>query len=159
MGTFVPSLATNLGSTNPQIRQLCQAGLDLLLSSLETPAAAFTRELQTALIQPFAQVAQFENVKIRPLMIDKLITVISSCADACDSVGHPPLISTFKSAIPVAYSLCEETRVELRTPLLKCAQVLYAIIGQQLWDEKICMQFHISNQQVAKLKQQMAIQQ
>lgn len=159
--TFLPSLATNLSSTNPQIRQLCQSSIDTLLTSLETPISGFTRDVQTAIVAPFAQVWLFENGKIpltyHPWMLEKITAVLAACAEACEATGQQPTIATFKPAIPIAYSLCEETRAEIKAPLLKCAQTIYNIIGAQLWDEKVCMQLHISNQQVTKIKQMINI--
>lgn len=148
-------MATNLASTNPQIRQLCSQGLDLLLSTLNSPRSSFTRDVQLALLQPYTQVALFENAKIRALMLDKLMSLLACMADAAEEANQAPALAAFKPAVPVAYALLDESnsKSELRAPLLRTAQMLYAMLGPQLWDDKLCMQFHISSQQVNKLKQ------
>ena len=81
-----------------------------------------------------------------------LVAVLDSCAEACAAQGTLPTLATFKATLPVAYATVDEARTEIRGPLLRCAQTLYALLGAGLWDEKLCMQFHIPPQQVTKLR-------
>jgi len=163
LGSFVPSLATNLASTSPVIRQLTHSSLELLLRVVEQPLASFGRESQAALLAPLSSVALFDNIKVRPTMIAMLTSALEACADASAEAagGAAPsgsaLLGTFKAAVPVAFALCDEARLELRAPLLRCAQTLHAILGPALWDEKVCMQFHLTPQQVAKLKMMIGV--
>jgi len=179
--SLVPALAPNLASTNPVTRQLSNTALDLLVSVVSGSSSSggsgsgsgsgggvapslspgeFSRESQTGLVSAFAQVALFENVKVRPLAIEKLTHVLSLCGEATgvatgarSSPAHSSLLlPVLKAAVPVAYALTEEARLEVRAPLLRCAQTLHALLGSALWEEKVCMQFHLSSQQVAKLK-------
>jgi len=166
LSTFLPSLASHLSSTNPAVRQLTHQAFDTLLNTLdpsckelaENPqAAGWAREAQAAMIAPLSHIALYDNVKVRPLIIEKLCQLLTKCAEAdlvaaSNGIPVPPLLTTCKSAIPVAYALVEEGRSEIRAPLLKCAQLLYAMLGSGLWEEKVCMQHHLTQQQVQKLK-------
>jgi len=152
LSSFLPLLASHLASTSPVIRQLAQAGLEQLVGVLDSPRESFAKDVQAALLAPLAQVALFENVKVRPAAIQLLIGVLDSCAEACAATGTLPAVATFKAALPLAYATLDETRTDIRAPLMRCAQTLYALLGNGLWDEKVCMQFHIQPQQVTKLR-------
>jgi len=155
LASFLPVLASHLASTSPVIRQLSQTGLEQLVSVLDSPRSSFSRDIQMALLAPLCQVALFESVKVRPAVIQLLTGVLDSAAEHLAESGAMPSIGTFKAALPVCYALVDEqvpVRSEVRAPLLRCAQTMYALVGAALWDDKLCMQFHIQPAQVQKLR-------
>jgi hypothetical protein len=167
LGPFVPVLASHLASTSPVVRQLSQAGLEQLVEVLSTPRASFVRETQSALLAPLCQVALFDSVKVRPAVIQLLTSVldlsaehIAECGSSSSSSaasGGMPVVTTYKSVLPVCYALVDDGGVharssEVRAALTRCAQTMYALVGAGLWDDKLCMQFHIAPTQVGKLR-------
>jgi hypothetical protein len=164
LGPFVPVLASHLASTSPVVRQLSQAGLEQLVEVLSTPRASFVRETQSALLAPLCQVALFDSVKVRPAVIQLLTSVldlsaehIAECGSSSSASGSMPVVTTYKSVLPVCYALVDDGGVharssEVRAALTRCAQTMYALVGAGLWDDKLCMQFHIAPTQVGKLR-------
>ncbi|XP_077995867.1 TOG array regulator of axonemal microtubules protein 1-like [Glandiceps talaboti] len=126
INTVVPVLGTNLASKNAQIHQTTSEVLDSLMEHMEN----------SLLLQPFANLAQFGNARVKPDMIEKLAYLSSK-------VYSRKQQSVTRYVLPVLWHLLSNTTGSgavpggtgnLRTATANLANSLYAIMGQSMID-------------------------
>ncbi|XP_006824155.2 TOG array regulator of axonemal microtubules protein 1-like [Saccoglossus kowalevskii] len=127
INSVVPVLATNLASKNAQIHQTTLSVLDSLVEHVEN----------SLLLQPFANVAQYGNARIKPCMIDKL-------AYLSTKVYPRKQQTVVRQVLPVLWHLLSNTSGSgavpggtgnIRTATTNLANTLFALMGQSLLDQ------------------------
>ncbi|XP_070578570.1 TOG array regulator of axonemal microtubules protein 1-like [Ptychodera flava] len=127
INTIVPVLGANLASKNTQIHQTTLEVLDSLMEHVEN----------SLLLQPFANLAQFGNARVKPEMIEKLAYLSSRV--------YPRKQQTVtRYVLPVMWHLLSNTTGSgavpggtgnIRTATSSLANSLFALMGQSLLDQ------------------------
>ncbi len=132
---LVKAISGNLASNSAPIRDASTECLDALCANLDA----------IALIQPFAQTAQYANIKVKGAMIPHVCTLVSQGSDRNQK-------AIIKHVIPFACSLLTEKKGGLQTLTTELFQALRDSLGNDLKQYTT----QLNDQQKKALEQMMA---
>lgn len=127
IGILIPAVSCNLASKNPTIQQSAASIIDHIMAVVDN----------SVLVQPFSSVVQFGNAKAKPIMTEKLATLVDTVYS-----HHRKLVA--RHVLPVIWHLVSSAQGgktltamngESRLAACKLVHIVFDHMGQTLLEQ------------------------
>lgn len=118
--TLVPALTNNLATTNPPVRKLTRELVDTLIVHCN----------ESMLLQSFSGIVMYGNARIKAVMLGKVQDVTQLVYDR-----RPQTV--VKYVVPLAFSLIDENKSDIRNANRRLLRCLYILMGDSLLEPSL----------------------